>query len=304
MTTISATIVADSISPDGVRLTTFSLKYPRFFHAEVMTHRAIAKSFSSSRAIPTHRMLKSIEENPVIPLHIGKHQSGMQAYERVVDKRALGAIHTLWKDAMRASVQAAHDMTGLFGVHKQVASRAVEPWAHIQGIVSATDFENFFALRCHPAAEPHFRALAWKIADLYYGSEPNNVGMGGWHLPYLSENDWALYSLEDLKKFSAARCARVSYNNHDGSAPNPENDLKLFERLTSGLTSDDPLEPNHLSPLEHQATPLADPRGRSGPFRGWKQHRKEFHGENMAFDYQAAIDRGWREDALSIFKTE
>ena len=35
--TISAQIIADSISPAGIRLTTFQLRYPRFIHAELMT---------------------------------------------------------------------------------------------------------------------------------------------------------------------------------------------------------------------------------------------------------------------------
>lgn len=36
---ISAKVIKDSISPKGVRLTTFELSYPRYIHAEVMTHR-------------------------------------------------------------------------------------------------------------------------------------------------------------------------------------------------------------------------------------------------------------------------
>jgi hypothetical protein len=41
MTTISAEVVADSVSPDGHRLTTLWLCYPRWIHAEVPAHRQL-----------------------------------------------------------------------------------------------------------------------------------------------------------------------------------------------------------------------------------------------------------------------
>ena len=37
--TIKAVIIADSISPQGHRITTYLLTYPRFIHGELMTHR-------------------------------------------------------------------------------------------------------------------------------------------------------------------------------------------------------------------------------------------------------------------------
>ena len=41
---ISAEIVADSMSPQGHRITTFLLTYPRFIHGELMTHRLFSIS--------------------------------------------------------------------------------------------------------------------------------------------------------------------------------------------------------------------------------------------------------------------
>jgi hypothetical protein len=55
-----------------------------------------------------------------------------------------------------------------------------------------------------------------------------------------------------------------------------------------------------MSPLEHQATPLANPTSWSGNLRGWQQLRKTIPGENMAFDYSKAVSKGWRSKALSI----
>ena len=39
--TISARVIADSMSPAGKRITTFVCEYPRFIHSEVMTHRML-----------------------------------------------------------------------------------------------------------------------------------------------------------------------------------------------------------------------------------------------------------------------
>jgi hypothetical protein len=78
---IEATIVADSIGADAPRLTTFQLVYPRFIHAEVMTHRVFSRNASSSRAIPTKRMLAAIAAaEPAKPVDWRMNESGMQGF--------------------------------------------------------------------------------------------------------------------------------------------------------------------------------------------------------------------------------
>src|ERR1700676_2330664 len=79
--TISAKIIADSISPEGIRLVTVQCRYPKFIHGEVMTHRVFSRNASSSRAIPVERLIKDVLDDPVIPMHWGKNQPGMQANE-------------------------------------------------------------------------------------------------------------------------------------------------------------------------------------------------------------------------------
>ena len=79
----SAKIIADSVNPKGDRLTTFELTYPRFVHAELMTHRLFSRNSASSRALPTKKLLEQIENNPVMPKFWGKNQSGMQAAEEL-----------------------------------------------------------------------------------------------------------------------------------------------------------------------------------------------------------------------------
>jgi thymidylate synthase ThyX len=84
MTTISAKIIADSVSAEGVRLTTMQLRYPRFIHAELMTHRVFSRNARSSRAVPVEKMIQEVIDDPVIPIHWGAAQKGMQAYAECI----------------------------------------------------------------------------------------------------------------------------------------------------------------------------------------------------------------------------
>ena len=75
----AAEILADTIAPCGVRLTTFKVTFPRFILAEFNTHRALSRNAASSRAIPVRRLLEQVEREPFIPEHWGANEPGMQA---------------------------------------------------------------------------------------------------------------------------------------------------------------------------------------------------------------------------------
>ena len=79
MSEISAKIIADSVSPQGKRITSFELDYPRFIHSELMTHRVFSRNAMSSRAVPVKSIIKKIKECPAKPTHYSKNQSGMRA---------------------------------------------------------------------------------------------------------------------------------------------------------------------------------------------------------------------------------
>jgi hypothetical protein len=56
-------------------------------------------------------------------------------------------------------------------------------------------------------------------------------------------------TMDEAIKCSVARCARVSYGNHDGSKADIQKDLALYDFLVSS---------KHFSCLEHQATPMQE----------------------------------------------
>jgi hypothetical protein len=265
-------IIEDSISPasgpaPGVRLVSFQLKYWRAIHAEFMTHRVFSRNASSSRAIPVAKMLEQVRVDPASPLHWGKNQAGMQAREELGGE-ALEQARRYWLEAAQNAAAIAQSM-GELGLHKQVANRILEPFQYIHVVVTATEWDNFFALRAHPDAQPEIQALALAMRTAMEASTPTPRAFGEWHLPYIAEAERQQYPLEDLQKFSAARCARVSYLKHDGSQPDIPSDLELFERLVG-------VDPIHASPIEHQATPMRDASERwlGGNFKGWIQFRK------------------------------
>jgi thymidylate synthase ThyX len=80
---ITAKVLADSTSPTGKRIVTFELTYPRYIHAEFMTHRVFSRNAASSRAIPFKKLLQRVQEDPAIPIHWGKNEPGMQANSEV-----------------------------------------------------------------------------------------------------------------------------------------------------------------------------------------------------------------------------
>lgn len=278
MTEISAKIVCDSVSPAGKRITTMQLKYPRFVHAEFMTHRLFSRNASSSRAIPVNKIIEQVEIDPALPIHWGANQPGMQASQEV-EAFAQELCEEGWLDARDQVVYIVRQLVNM-GLHKQVANRLLEPWHHISVVCTATEYDNFFALRRHPDAQPEIKALANEMWDAVQDSTPTRLEFGEWHLPYIMENEkdspgnygTRLRNEWDLLRASVARCARVSYLNHDQSTPDLKKDIGLYQRL---------FESKHLSPFEHQAQPLTNPDDWSGNFKGWLQFRKSIKGEHQ-----------------------
>lgn len=290
----SAKIIADSMSPDGVRLTTMEICIPRIVLAELNTHRMFSRNSASSRAIPSKKMLQMVQDNPYIPFHWGKNQKGMQAERELTgEERQWAAL--FWKQARNEAMRSAEALRDI-GVHKQITNRLLEPFMWHTVIVTATEWNNFFWLRNNKMAHPDLHRTAKLMQEAYEDNEPKQLGIGEWHLPYVHEDEDGVVGFREttdtdvLIKLSVARCARVSYLTHDGKR-DLEADIALHDRL---------LDAGHMSPFEHVARPMhavdvfpvgchggaEDLRLRrvpalwSGNFRGWVQYRKTIAGED------------------------
>lgn len=296
MKTIKAEIVADSISPKGHRITTMLLTFPRFILPELLTHRMFSRNSASSRAIPFDKMVKMVEEDPFIPIAWQKHHKGMQGTEYFTTEEDIKHLRNQWLDAVDAAAGNAEDLF-CRGITKQLCNRLLEPFMWHQALVTSTEWQGFFELRCpqyefnqkvsrskkevtkryfqgeygdplpendiewlqinKSQAEIHIQALAECMWDAMNESTPKKLVSNEWHIPFgdkiyinhLFEDKSTGYAgdldeIEEAKiKIATARCARLSYMNHEGET-NYKKDIELHDRL---------LKDKHFSPFEHSA---------------------------------------------------
>jgi hypothetical protein len=274
----SARVIADSVAKDtGYRVTTLEVRLHRFMLAEFNTHRAFSRNSASSRAIPVHKQMVTVAEEPAVPLLWPSERKGMQGGPPLPTYKARAARET-WLRARDEMVECAETLTTL-GVHKSVVNRLLEPFLPHTVIATATDWGDFYAQRTppqdggEPLAQSEIVAPALLMRKAYLASTPVELTLGQWHLPYL--DDWELKSMpvEQAKQVSVARCARVSYLTQNGTRDVAE-DITLHRRLVNA-------NPPHWSPFEHVATPAAKDEPVKGNFTGWHQLRHMHPGVHL-----------------------
>lgn len=170
---IEAKIIADSKSIRGERLTTFLLTFPRIILAEFNTHRMFSRNSASSRAIPFKKMVESVENNPFIPIAWQKDHKGMQGSEYLTDELSVQFATSNWLTARDWAIKSAKSLNstdnGYEAVTKQLCNRLLEPYMWHTVICTATDYENFFKLRC-----PEY-VVSWYPANRPEALEPTQA---------------------------------------------------------------------------------------------------------------------------------
>lgn len=284
---IEARIVLDSINPAGKRITTWLLTYPRFIHSEFMTHRIFSRNSASSRAIPPEKLLRLIEDDPAMPNRYAIYAKGMGDGGPMNDLDR-NIAETIILDLRDEALLAARSLQKIDS-SKQIINRYLEPWMHMTVLATATNHENFFALRPHLAAEPNFQELAYKMLDGYLSHTPTQLQWGEWHLPGVTgHSEYDYLGTPARIKMCVALACRASYAAFD--QPPSMSDADRIH--------DQGIERGHMSPFEHPAQAhesvdyawsnfdnpkvcLEDPLGPS--VRGlsyWMQYRKTIPNEN------------------------
>lgn len=266
---ISVKILADSMSPEYFRLTTMECTFPRFILAEVNTHRDFSRNSASSRAIPVEKMIANVMEKPFVPGVFPINRPGMSATDYIsAGHRDFETLAEEWLIARDKAVHAAGNLLK-YNIHKQMVNRLLEPFMWHTAIISATEWDNFFTLRCNNATtEPHFWRLACLMRDELVKSIPKMIGHGDYHLPLIEPEELAELPLYDLMRMSTARIAAVSYLRQDKREYDKE--IARYELLRDNT---------HLSPFEHIATPTPF-KTEWANFRGWRQHRRDIEVDN------------------------
>lgn len=252
----TATVICDTVCED-IRLVSVECVYPRIIHPEVLRHRVFSNSVSSSRATPVETIIKGCTYTP---RHWTLNQPGMVGKEGATEDQIAFAV-LQWNSARAEAIVRAQELAR-HGFHKQHVNRLLEPFSYVRHLITATEWENFFALRLAPDADPVIQDLAKAMRGAMSLSTQRR---GFIHVPYVSLDELDEYGFGIAQRISAARCARVSYMKHDGKKPTVEEDLALFERLAKS---------KHWSPMEHTAT-AGDVDTWYANFRGWCSLRHE-----------------------------
>lgn len=227
-------------------LATFELTYPLFIHAQMMTHRVFSRNTASMRAIPVSKVCNDVMENQVFPETFQINQPGMVGgvdMSQSDSAKALALIEDLKKHSCDTAMQLAE-----MGVHKQWANRLVSPYAHTKVILTGTEFEEFFNLRCSDAGDPQpeISELADKM-KLEMSQTPRVARPV--HIPYCDFRPAKLLKCDEFQLMSeiiksVAKSARVSYNRVHAKTSLLE-DCELFLKLINPKF--------HASPFEHCA---------------------------------------------------
>lgn len=291
--TITAEIIADSITDSGQRITTFELLYPRVVHSEFLTHRLFSRNASSSRAIPVKTMLATILADIARPVEFGRNQSGMQsagAHDDLIIGSVLDEIinvegrHVESAQALEEWLHADGDVVKAYtadqwwdlaaqsavyfaekfadaGYHKQVCNRIVECFSHIKVVITATSYDNWFHLRNHTDADPTIHVLANCMLAAYKESTPRQLVEGEWHMPYYQSGFWSAYNDtdKDVHGVTLHDALRISSScTAQVSYRKLDDTLEKANSVYARLVESEPV---HASPTEHQATPIPQVHG-------------------------------------------
>jgi hypothetical protein len=187
-----------------------------------------SRNAASSRAVPSSKLIKAIEEDPFVPLAFQRSHSGMQGTEYITDLKEIEFEVADWLDDRDYAIKKAKKRLER-GITKQLINRPLETFQYYTTLVTATEWENFFALRCPQyqgddgmfyrskrecesysklyagygaenlkfdwlernkgQAEIHMMALAEAMWDNYNESTPKLLQAGEWHIPFGDQID-------------------------------------------------------------------------------------------------------------------
>jgi hypothetical protein len=246
-------IIADSVNSKNCRLTTILFnRFPYCLIQEPATHRlnvssAISpfsldqsRNSASTRAIPLKKLIEQVKNDPFVPT-FQLNKRGMSGSE-ITDSDFLERQKLDWLCAMHLAIEQV-EMYEERGVHKSKPSKLLIPWLRIPILISSTNWDGFFKLRCADDVDVDLLHQTRDARKMYTESKPRLLEPGHWHIPFKATSDNPKHSSNHILKASAANVARLSYMTHENKTDFDAN-LRLAESL---------IENGHMSPFEHIA---------------------------------------------------
>lgn len=288
---IQAKVIAHSKNTHGEEIASLVVTGPRFILAEFNTHRMFSRNSASSRAIPFKKMLDKVNTSPMIPMAWQKEHKGMQGSDYIEDQQTLDYITKQWLFGRDCVVDAAQRISSN-DVTKQLCNRLLEPFQYHTILVTATEWENFFQLRCpqynlngkifrsrkdilkeYPGGvtnetekywrsinkgqgEIHIMALAEAMWDALNESTPRQLQPGEWHIPF--GNNLDLQRLKEITSTQENPLDRTRTAIKIATARCARTSYDNFEGSSNDYVKDIELHDRlkssgHMSPFEHCA---------------------------------------------------
>lgn len=311
--TYSASILEDSISPAGKRITSMIATFPRSVLAEFNTHRQFSRNSASSRAIPVAKQIRKVMEHPFVPDRVGRNKAGMQAGEPLEGERLEAFQKQVLIQRDRAVVGVLEHLMGADTVSDlMVASEMAHVMVH--GFNDHMDaFERLMNEYEEGMRNPERAA---KFLNVHKETANRYLEPFMWHTVLVTATEWSnffalrthphadpkIQTVAVLMKEAMESSTPNTVHGEEWHAPflNEEERQALREGDESWLNVSvgrcarvsylthfgkrDPQkdielaqrlnESGHMSPYEHVATPMVNTFTQSGNFKGWHQLRK------------------------------
>lgn len=161
----------------NTKMISFLVDFPTVLLAELRTHRILTQgslyehselvdfnlSANSARAIPHNKYLQKVLDNPFIPIWT-KQQKGMNG-----ELLESSYLNNIWYQGLEEQVLYYHALLKE-NAHKQNANRLLAPFAYTTCIISGTEWDNFFELRCpkiyHEGTKKYYKSIKeWNKVD-------------------------------------------------------------------------------------------------------------------------------------------
>lgn len=311
-----AEVIADSVSPQEKRVTTLEVEMPRIVLAEFNTHRMFSRNSASSRAIPVHKQLRKLLDEPFIPEKFGRNQPGMQSFAWLEGYKYEEAVK-LWLRARDRAATSAFELllgesyTGqCFGYEPEREYATFEMLdAGFEAAIEHfdkellkenpedTDILNVHKQICNRVLEPFMwhvvivTATEWSNfmalridehaqAEIRRPAELMLDAMGNSSPVHLNYGEWHTPFIQDdeMGELDTDTRIKVSCARCARTSYMTHRGVRDF---TEDLTMYERLAgPGHMSPMEHACRPLEDGELQKGNLLGWHQHRADLPNED------------------------
>lgn len=142
---MKAKIIADSKDIFGNRITTILIVCDNETLKTLLTHKEFSITFTDINRMDTNNLIKSVKENPFIPIAWQKDHKGIQDIEYITTEDGMYVCNKGWLEAKDNAIKQALWMNSC-GVTKKICNRLLEPFIQHTVLITATEWENFFEL--------------------------------------------------------------------------------------------------------------------------------------------------------------